>query len=55
MMRSLRQDSRGRRYLLIPALIGYQAVQNLLPNALLVLGGDALNINCTSRGDREFN
>ena len=30
------------RYLLIPAFVRYQAVQNLLPNILLMLGGDAL-------------
>jgi hypothetical protein len=32
----------GRRYLLIPALVGYQAVQDLLPDILLVIGLDAL-------------
>jgi hypothetical protein len=39
---NLGQDSRRGRYLMIPALICYQAVQNLLPDALLVLGGDVL-------------
>jgi hypothetical protein len=38
----LGQNPGGRDYLLLPALVRYQAVQNLLPNALLVLGGDAL-------------
>jgi len=38
---NLSQNPRGRGYRLIPALIGYQALQNLLPYALLVLGGDA--------------
>jgi hypothetical protein len=37
---NLGQDSRRGRYLLIPALIGYQSIQNLLPDALLVLGGN---------------
>ena len=31
----------GRRYLVIPAFVGYQAVQNLLPDGLFMLGGDA--------------
>ena len=39
---NLGQNPRGRRYLLIPALVGYQSLQNLLPDALLVLCGDAL-------------
>src|SRR5215813_2771181 len=39
---NLRQNPGGRRDLLIPTFVGYQAVENLLPDALLVLGGDAL-------------
>jgi hypothetical protein len=31
----------GSRYLLVSALIGYQSIQNLLPDILLVLGRDA--------------
>jgi hypothetical protein len=38
---NLRQNPGGRRYLLIPAFVGYQSVQNLLPDVLFVLGGDA--------------
>jgi hypothetical protein len=39
---NLRQNPGGCRDLFIPALIGYQAVQNLLPDALLMLRGNAL-------------
>src|SRR5437773_11417678 len=38
---NLCQNSGGRRYLLVPTLVGYQSVQNLLPDVLFVLGGDA--------------
>ena len=38
---NLRQNPCRRRYLLIPAFVGYQSVQDLLPDALLVLGSDA--------------
>jgi hypothetical protein len=37
----------------IPALIGYQAVQYLLPDALLVLGGDALLPSFLNGGEPE--
>jgi hypothetical protein len=35
---TLGQNPGGGRYLLIPALVGYQAVQDLPPDALFVLG-----------------
>src|SRR4029453_11519221 len=38
---NLGQNPRGRRYLLISALVGYQAVENLLPDGLFMLGRDA--------------
>jgi hypothetical protein len=46
---NLGQNPGGRAYLIIPTLVGYQAVQNLLPDALLVLGGNpvlAPRLNC---------
>src|SRR5262249_4922981 len=38
----LRQNSCRRRYLIIPALVGYQTLKYLLPDALFVFGGNAL-------------
>jgi hypothetical protein len=40
----------GGRYLLIPAFVGYQAVYNLLPDAVLVLGSDTLLPAFLNRG-----
>jgi hypothetical protein len=38
---NLRQNPSGCAYLIVPALVGYQAVQNLLPDILLVCGRNA--------------
>lgn len=37
-------------YLLVSALVGYQSLQNLLPDAFLVLGGDTLFASFLNRG-----
>jgi len=39
---NLGENPGGRRYLLMTALVGYQSVQNLLPDGLFVLGGALL-------------
>jgi hypothetical protein len=48
------EDPGGRRYLLISAFVRYQTLKNLLPDVLLMLGGNPFLAALLNRGKAVF-